>query len=141
MYGVLPPMMIKPGRAQHLLKNSKLQFLVNKMLRSLTGLDSDTPLAVLHTTCGQLSVKQRTAMFTLLSVHKSIQKKQPIYNYSCFQPNPPPVNVRTQGPPRIDYKLSLSRGCFYYRGSKLYIQLPANLTQRVNKTAFKKGLN
>ena len=112
--------------------NSKLQILVNKVLRSLTGLDRDTPVAVLHATSGQLSVQQRTAMFTLVSVHKSIQKKQPIYNYSRFQPNPP-------CPPRIDYKLSLSRGSFYYRGSKLYNQLPTNLIQQVNQSAFKKG--
>jgi hypothetical protein len=106
--------------------------LVNKVRRSLTGLDRDTPVAVLHTTSGQLSVQQRTAMFTLVSVHKSIQKKQPIYNYSRFQPNP----TRT---PRIDYKLSLSRGSFYYQGSKLYNQLPANITQQVNQSAFKRA--
>ena len=74
--------------------NSKLQILVNKVLRSLTGLDRDTPVAVLHATSGQLSVQQRTAMFTLVSVHKSIQKKQPIYNYSRFQPNPPNSNCK-----------------------------------------------
>ena len=119
--------------------NAKLQILVNKVLRSLTGLDFDTPVAVLHATSGQLSVQKRTTMFTLVSVYKSIQKKQPVYNYSRLQPNPAPVNVRTQGQPRIDYELSISRGSFYFRGSKLYSQLPANLTQEVNQSAFKKG--
>ena len=114
--------------------NAKLQILVNKVLRSLTGLDRDTPIVTLHATSGQLSVQQRTAMFTIVSVHKSIQKKQPAYNYSRLQPNSALVDVR-----RIDYKLSLSRGSFYYRGSKLYSQLPANLTQQVNQAAFKKG--
>ena len=114
--------------------NAKLQILVNKVLRSLTGLDRDTPVVTLHATSGQLSVQQRTAMFTIVSVHKSIQKKQPAYNYSRLQPNSALVDVR-----RIDYKLSLSRGSFYYRGSKLYSQLPANLTQQVNQAAFKKG--
>ena len=94
--------------------NAKLQILVNKVLRSLTGLDRDTPIAVLHVTSGQLSVQQRTAMFTLVSVHKSIQTKQPVYGYSRLQPNPAPVNVHTQGRPRIDYELSILRGSFYY---------------------------
>ena len=119
--------------------NAKLQILVNKVLRSLTGLDRDTPIATLHATSGQLSVQQRTAMFTIVSVHKSIQKKQPAYNYSRLQPNSALVDVRVQGLPRIDYKLSLSRGSFYYRGSKLYSQLPANLIQQVNQAAFKRG--
>ena len=83
---------------------------------------------------GQLSVQQRTAMFTIVSVHRSIQKKQPAYNYSRLQPN----SARSQGQTRSDYKLSLSRGSFYYRGSKLYNQLPVNLIQQSNQALFKK---
>ena len=117
--------------------NTKLQILSNKVLRSLTGLDWDTPVSVLHATSGQLSVQQRTAMFTLISVHKAIHKKQPSYNHSRLQPNQTQENARSQARPRVEYKLSLSRGGFYYRGSRLYSQLPANITQQVKQSVFK----
>ena len=58
--------------------NMKLQVLVNKVLRSLTGLDRDTPSSLLSSKTGQLSVHQRTALFTLTSVHKVPQSKGPL---------------------------------------------------------------
>jgi hypothetical protein len=119
--------------------NMKLQIIVNKVLRSLTALDRDTPVTMLHNTSGQLSVHQRAALFTLTSVHKAIKQKLPAYSYSRFQPNPTPVNVRNTGRSRVEYKLSISRGSYYYRGSRLYSQLPDNLKQSANQTAFKEG--
>ena len=104
----------------------KLQILVNKVLRSLTGLDRDTPVTELLKTSGQLSVHQRTALYTLTSVHKAIQHKKPAYSHSRLQP-------------RVEYKLSLSRGSYFYRGSRLYNKLPDSLTQSNNQTVFKKG--
>ena len=106
--------------------NMKLQILVNKVLRSLTGMDRDTPVTELLKTSGQLSVHQRTALYTLTSVHKAFQHKKPAYSHSRLQP-------------RVEYKLSLSRGSFFYRGSRLYNQLPDSLTQSDNQTVFKKG--
>ena len=114
--------------------NMKLQILVNKVLRSLTGLDRDTPVTQLHETTGLLSVHQRTALYTLTSVHKAIQQKKPVYSHSRLQPDLTPVNAA-----RVDYKLSLSRGSYFYRGSRLYNQLPESLTHSINQTVFKKG--
>ena len=114
--------------------NMKLQILVNKVLRSLTGLDRDTPVTQLHETTGLLSVHQRTALYTLTSVHKAIQQKKPVYSHSRLQSDLTPVNAA-----RVDYKLSLSRGSYFYRGSRLYNQLPDGLIHSINQTVFKKG--
>ena len=116
--------------------NSKLQILVNKVLRSLTGLDRDTPVTQLQKTSGLLSVHQRTALYTLTSVHKAIQQKKPVYSHSRLQPDLTPANV--QAAARVDYKLSISRGSYFYRGSRLYNQLPDSLIHSTKQTVFKK---
>ena len=105
--------------------NLKLQVLVNKVLRSLTGLDRDTPASLLSSMSGQLSVHQRTALFTLTSVHKALRTKQPVYSYSALKPTlAPGQHGRLQSNcSKINYKLSISRGSYLYRGSKLYNQL------------------
>ena len=59
--------------------NRKLQVLVNKVLRSLTGLGRDTPVSVLCEVSGKLSVHPRTALYTLTSIHKAMLQKT--YNY------------------------------------------------------------
>ena len=97
--------------------NMKLQTIMNKVLRSLTCLDRYTPVTTLHYTSGQLSVHQRCALYTITSVHKAIRQKQPAYSYSQFQPNPASLTMRNAS--REDYKLSISRGSNYYRGSRL----------------------
>ena len=94
--------------------NRKLQILVNKVLRSLTGSDRDTPVTILHDESGQLPVHQRCALYTLTNVHKDINKKKPDYSFSRLNP------VRTnQQISRVNNKLSLSRGGYFYRGSNL----------------------
>ena len=73
-------------------------------------------------------------MYTLTSVHKAINKKQPDYSFSRFKP----VNDHTnQKISRVEYELSLSRGGYFYRGSKLYNQVPDQITQTSNQTVFK----
>ena len=121
--------------------NIKLQVIVNKVLRSLTGLDRDTPVSVLCSRSGQLSVQQRTALFTLTSVHKSIINKEPLHSYRtfCSSQNPgQPVRLHTNCN-RVESNLSISRCSFYYRGSKLFNQIPASLANTTNHTAFKHG--
>ena len=117
--------------------NNRLQILVNKVLRSLTRLDWDTPVTTLHIASGQLSVHQRTALHTLTSVHKSIQQKKPVYSYSCLQPSSVPANLRARGKSRVDYMLSISRDSYYYRGSRLYNQLPDTIKQSQTQIIFK----
>ena len=121
--------------------NNKLQVLVNKVLRAMTGLDNDTPSALLASTSGQLSVHQRTAFFTLTSVHKSLKMKEPAYNYESF------INNFNDGQDvhhqanckRIKYNLSLSRCGYYYRGSRLYNKLPVSLVNTPKLKDFKKN--
>ena len=73
--------------------NMKLQVIVNKVLRSLTGLDRDTPVSVLCSRSGQLSVQQRTALFTMTSVHKSIINKEPC---TAITPSAPAKTLASQ---------------------------------------------
>ena len=122
--------------------NMKLQILVNKVLRSLTGLERDTPVSVLSSVSGKLSVQQRTAFFTINSIHRSMQTQEPQYSYSTLKPI---ANQENEVPHyhsncnMVHRKLSISRGGYYYRGSRLYNLLPASLTQSLTQSAFKKG--
>ena len=119
----------------------KLQVLVNKVLRALTGLDRDTPVSVLSSRSGRLSVHQRTALFSLTSVHKVLQSQEPAYNLSRLQPNQDqdePARLQSNCK-RTEYKLSISRGGFYYRSSRLYNQLPDSLVRNAKTTIFKKN--
>ena len=121
--------------------NMKLQVLVNKVLRSLTGLDRDTPSSLLSSKTGQLSVHQRTALFTLTSVHKALGAKEPSYSYSTFKPTPnpgQPVRLQTNCN-NVNFNLSISRGSYYYRGSRLYNQIPDSLVNTTSQALFKKG--
>ena len=119
--------------------NLKLQVLVNKVLRSLTGLDNDTSTSVLSSTSGQLSVHQRTALFTITSVHKSLKTCEPSYNYLSFNSNQDDAENRNYTNCRnINYKLSISRCGFYYHGSRLYNQLPASLINNEKQSIFKR---
>ena len=119
--------------------NRKLQVLVNKVLRSLTGLDNDTSTSVLSSTSGQLSVHQRTALFTITSVHKSLKTCEPSYNYLSFNSNQDDAeNQNYTNCRKINYKLSISRCGFYYRGSRLYNQLPASLINNEKQSVFKR---
>ena len=121
--------------------NMKLQVLVNKVLRSLTGLERDTPVSVLSSASGKLSVQQRTAFFTINSVHRSMQSQEPQYTYSTFKP----VAYQAEAPHHqsncniVHRDLSISRGGYYYRGSRLYNLLPASLIQTRTKSACRKG--
>ena len=120
--------------AFHKEDNRKLQTIVNKVLRSLTGCDRETPVTVLHDQSNQLSVHQRCALYTLTSVQKAINMKQPDYSFSRFKPLNDHTNHQIS---RVEYKLSLSRGGYFYRGSEHYNQVPDQITQTSNKTVFK----
>ena len=120
--------------------NRKLQVLMNKVLRSMTGLDYETPVSVLLDQSGQLSVHQKTALFTLTSVHKALISKEPTYSHSAFNLSPDFVqNPRHLSHcSRVECKLSISRGGYYYRGSRLYNQIPTSLANTTKLTVFKR---
>ena len=119
---------------------AKLQVLVNKVLRSLTGLPRDTPVSVLTATSGQLSVHQRAALSTVTLVYKALTTKEPHNIYENLQPEPSQRVTRHQINCRnVDYNLSISRGSFMYRGSKLFNQLPQELVRKTKLSEFKRG--
>ena len=66
----------------------KLQVLMNKVLRSLTGLPRETPVTTLVARSGQLSVHQRTALFTVVSIYKSLTNREPHYTTSSLKTRP-----------------------------------------------------
>ena len=123
--------------------NLKLQVLVNKVLRSLTGLERDTPVSVLSAKSGQLSVHQRTALFTLNSVHRTLNTREPCYSFSCFNPqSDQPANPRHRlNCNKINYKNSISRASYCYRGSRLYNEIPCDLANKTKskQSELKKG--
>ena len=119
--------------------NRRLQILVNKVLRALTGMDYDTPVAQLIAVSGQLSVHQRTAFHTITSMFKTIQTGLPKYNSDRMEESRP-INLadtRTSMRYRVDYKLSVSRGSYFYRGSRLISLLPPDIFQARDLTTFK----
>ena len=124
--------------------NQKLQILVNKVLRCPTGLDRETSVMDLHNKSGQLSVHQRCAFFTIVLVHKTLNKKQPEYHFSQLSPSRPDdmVNGRRGrgGLRNMNYKLSISRCSYFYRGCKLYNLLPLEITKLDKIMNFKKAL-
>ena len=119
----------------------KLQVLVNKVLRSLTSLQRDTPVSVLTAKTGQLSVHQQAALFTVCSVHKAITTEEPHYTYKTLKPSVIlPRNPRHHtNCSSVDYSLSISRGSYMYRGSRLYNQLPQELVMKTKQPEFRKG--
>ena len=81
----------------------KLQVLVNKVLRSLTGMERDTSVYVQSSVSGKLFVQQCTAFFLINSVHRSMQSQESLYTYSALKPNTfqaevPQLQNSSQGP-------------------------------------------
>ena len=122
--------------------NRKLQILVNKVLRCLTGSDRETSTIELHRRSGQLSVQQRCAYFSIVAIRKILQHQEPFYHYSRFSSTQRRLSISTRsgGTQCIDYRLSLSRCSFFYRSSRLYSYLPLELRTTEKLEHFKKKL-
>ena len=120
--------------------NRKLQIIVNKVLRALTGLDYDTPVSQLVAVSGQLSVQQRTAFHTLTSMYKTVQYGLLVYCYNRLDESRPRPYLETRSSVmyRVDYKLSISRCSYFYRGSRLFNLLPRDVLEATNIKTFKK---
>ena len=119
----------------------KLQVLTNKVLRSLTGLQRDTPISTLTAKSGQLSVHQRTALFTVVSTHKSLTNGEPHHTSLTLEPRRVQTRISRHQTNcyTVDYNLSISRSSFMYRGGKLYNQLPQDLIRKTKIQEFKRG--
>ena len=121
--------------------NMRLQVLVNKVLRLISGEKWDTPVIVLHRKTKQLSVHQRTAMFTLMSTQKVLLTSSPEYHSSRLSGRRlQQVNNRGRSAVHIDYRLSLSRGSFFYRCTRIYAKLPIEMRLETNMKTFRRKL-
>ena len=72
---------------------------------------------------GHMSVHQLIAYHTLLTLFKAIRRQEPVYLANKFTVLRPDGNVvrarRGEHNIRVDYKLSIARGGFVYRGAQL----------------------
>ena len=117
----------------------RLQVLQNKVLRLKTGLDYDTSTQKLLSTSKDMSVHQLISYHTLLSVYKTLANQKPTYIYKRFNSTKMKndrlrrncFNLNVQG------DLTVTRGGFLYRGSKLYNMLPPEFKTISNYETFK----
>ena len=111
----------------------------NKVLWLISGEKWDTPVIVLHRKTKQLSVHQRTAMFTLISTQKVLLTSSPEYHSSKISGRRlQQVNNRGRSAVHIDYRLSLSRGSFFYRCTRIYAKLPIEMRLETNMKTFRR---
>ena len=104
-----------------------------------TGLDRDTPTKTLLSETNDMSVHQTIAYHTLLSVFKILESHKPTYLYNRFH-KITKNNERTRRNSlnlNIEADLTLTRGGFLYRGSKLYNMLPSELKSISKYQLFK----
>ena len=119
----------------------RLQTLQNKTLRLVNWADRSTPTMQQLGSTGSFSVHQLGAYLTLIQVFKIRESKQPEYHYKrLFGENEPAVNVRSSDFPqvRVNFKLALSRGSFFYQGCRLWSALPGNIKLLTKPESFKK---
>ena len=111
---------------------NRLQSIQNKTLRLINGADRSTPTHQLLRSTAYLSVHQLGAYHTLLQVNKIRMSKKPKYHFDrLFGSSDFPQA-------RVDFKLCLCRGSFFYQGSKLWSALPTSMKNLSDPESFKK---
>ena len=120
--------------------NRKLQTLQNKTMRLKTSLPFYTSTELLCSTSGDLSVQQLTAFSTLVSAQKSMHFQKPEYLARRFENRTQAQTFPESRQPntlRIDSKLTLTRGGYFYRCAKLYNMLPDHLRSPQEPQTFR----
>ena len=69
-----------------------------------------------------------------MSVHKVLKNKEPVYSHSRLKP----IQEQDLNPTAKESSVN-SRGGFFYRGSRLYNQLPVSLARTSSVPVFKKN--
>ena len=117
----------------------RLQVLQNRVLRLKChnhNLDINTPTTYLLQLCGDLSVNQLGAYYTILQVFKTIHSGQPKYLAERLklrkQDEESIFPRRHDNTLQIRGQLSISRSGFLYRGAQLWNALPQDI-RRINK--------
>ena len=134
---------VAEGRTKAFTKgdNHNLQVVMNKVLRSLTGLKKETPVNTLLQQSGYLSVQQLTAYHTLTTMHKIVNNKEPVHLYNVISQNRTTFNrTRTSAIFNPRNTLSTSRQGFMHQGQKLYNLLPENVLTTGDIPSFKRSV-
>ena len=121
--------------------NYNIQVIMNKVLRSLTGLPRETPIRLLLEKSGYLSVQQLAAYHTLVTTFKVLLNKEPVYIFNNLSQNTNNFEI-TRAPTAFHprYKLSTTRQGFMYQAQKLYNLLPASISRSENPIIFKNAV-
>ena len=131
-----------------------LQVCQNKAARMVTKLDRFTPIKVLLTQCGWLSVKQLMLYHSLMLLHKVLQSKKPEFLYKKITSGNPLPNTRQAAatarsltasgvliqPSVPACKLTLTRSSWSWAAVYWYGQLPPSLRSETKIGNFKTRL-
>ena len=122
----------------------RLQVFQNKILRMIVvGSDRHTPTRELLEKSKELSIHQLAAFHTLQTVFKVVTNEKPTYLFKRLEFRKPRVDgsvfpSRIVNTIQVNYKLSLSRSGFVFRGSKLWNLLPLELRSEKCPNIFKR---
>ena len=120
----------------------RMQVLQNRVLRlKCRNYEMNTPTTELIQSCGDLSVNQLGAFYTVLQVFKTIYSGQPRYLAEKFKLRRPDDSSifpqRHVNTIQVKKNLSLSRSGFIYRGAQLWNSLPPDIRTQTDFTVFK----
>ena len=123
----------------------RLQVLQNRVLRlKCNNPDMNTPTAELLQTCGDLSVHQLGAFYTVLQVYKTIHSGQPKYLAERLKLRGPDCGYifpqRHVNTIEMKGNLSVSRSGFLFRGAQLWNSLPPGIRTITEFCTFRREL-
>ena len=132
------------GGCEEYLLNS-LQILQNRAARTVTRKFWYTSTRVLLTDCGWLSVRQLIVYHSVLSAHKTVTSRNPLYMHNAMSTaHPLRTRQATGGQIRLgqnfDSKQGLIHDSFRYRAAKDYNSIPAAIRSIRYLPSFKKKL-
>ena len=119
---------------------NRLQVLQNKVMRIQTSDSFRTPTSTLLQKTRQLSIHQMVAYHTAVQTYNIEKNRAPRYHFerlfgSQTDHNPPETR---HGHHRVEFKLSLTRGSFFYQASRVWAALPTQIKLSRNLCGFKK---
>ena len=121
----------------------KLQVLQNSTLRLMLGKRYDYPTSSLLYESNSLSVNQTVAYSIMCQVWKIKTTTQPKYHYERLfgRLMNPEVSTRSivSQETRINFKLSMGRGSFFYLGSNLWNSLPITIRESSTHQQLKRA--
>lgn len=120
----------------------RLPVLQNQVLRlKYSNSDLNTPTVELLKACGDLSVHQLGAFYTVMQIHKTVTSGQSKYFSERFLlRNPTQYNIfprRHVNTIKVRGNLTLSRSGFIHRGAQLWNPLPSDLRNCPDVISFK----